>query len=112
MNNSSLVNSYKVDNIEFFSDENKLNGAALSYRLDDREFESRQELGILLFTITSIPALGPTQLPIQWVSGVLWLGVKRPGHEDDHLPPSGAEVKNAWSYTFTPPIFLHGVVLS
>jgi len=26
--------------------------------------------------------------------------------------PSSAEVKNAWSYTFTPPISLHGVVLS
>jgi hypothetical protein len=27
-------------------------------------------------------------------------------------PPSSAEVKNAWSYTATPPIRLHGVVLS
>jgi len=26
-------------------------------------------------------------------------GVKRPGHEADHSPPSSAEVKNAWSYT-------------
>jgi len=38
-------------------------------------------------------------------------GVKRPGREDDHSPPSSAEV-NAWSYTSTPPIRLHGVVLS
>jgi len=29
-----------------------------------------------------------------------------------HSPPSSAEVKNAWSYTFTPPVRLHGVVLS
>jgi hypothetical protein len=28
------------------------------------------------------------------------------------LPPSSAEVKNAWSYTSIPPIHLHGVVLS
>jgi hypothetical protein len=49
---------------------------------------------------------------IQWVSGALSLGVKRPGHEADHSPPSSAEVKNAWSYTSTPPIRLHGVVLS
>jgi hypothetical protein len=42
----------------------------------------------------------------------LSLGVKRPGHEADHSLPSSAEVKNAWSYTSTPPIRLHDVVLS
>jgi hypothetical protein len=40
------------------------------------------------------------------------LGVKRPGREADHSPPSSAEVKNAWSCTSIPPIHLHGVVLS
>jgi len=30
----------------------------------------------------------------------------------DHSPPSRAEIKNVWSYNFTPPIRLHGVVLS
>jgi hypothetical protein len=50
---------------------------ALAYWLDDRGFESRQGLGIFLFTIVSRPALGPTQPPIQWVSGVLSLGIKR-----------------------------------
>jgi hypothetical protein len=47
-------------------------------------------------------ALGPTQPPIQWVAGVLSLGVKRPGSEADHPLPSSADVKNAWSYTSTP----------
>jgi len=42
----------------------------------------------------------------------LSLGVKRPRCEADHLPPSSAEVKNAWTYDSTPPICLHGVVLS
>jgi len=28
--------------------------------------------------------------------------VKRPEREADHLPPSNAEIKDAWSYTFTP----------
>jgi hypothetical protein len=32
--------------------------------------------------------------------------------EADHSPPSSTEVKNAWSYTSTPPVRLHGVVLS
>jgi hypothetical protein len=50
-----------------------------------------------------------TQIIIPWA---LSLGVKRPGREADHSPPSSAEVKNAWSYTSTPPIRLHGVVLS
>jgi hypothetical protein len=73
-------------------------------------FDYRQVLGIFLFTTTSRPALGPTQPPIQWVPGALSLGVKRPGCEADHSPPSVAEVKNAWSYTSTPPVRLHGVV--
>jgi hypothetical protein len=47
--------------------------------------------------MASRTALGPTQPPIQWVPGVLSLGVKRPGREADHLPPSSAEVKNAWT---------------
>jgi hypothetical protein len=41
-------------------------------------------------------------VPIQWVPRTLSLGVKRPGREADHSPPSSAEVKNAWSYTSTP----------
>jgi hypothetical protein len=43
-----------------------------------------------------------TQPSIQWVKGTLSLGVKRPGREADHSPPSSAEFKNAWSYTSTP----------
>jgi hypothetical protein len=46
--------------------------------------------------------LGPTHLPIQWVSGSVSLGVKWHGHEADHSPPYSAKVKNAWSYTSTP----------
>jgi hypothetical protein len=38
----------------------------------------------------------------QWVPGALSLGVKRPGREADHSPPSSTEVNNAWSYTSTP----------
>jgi hypothetical protein len=75
-------------------------------------FDSRQGLGVFLFTTASRMALGPTQPPIQWVPGALSLGVKQLGHEADHSPPSSAKVKNAWSYTSTPPVRLHGVVLS
>jgi hypothetical protein len=44
--------------------------------------------------------------------GTLSLGVKWPEREADHSPPSGTDVKNAWSYTSTPPIGFHGLVLS
>jgi hypothetical protein len=71
----------------------QLNGIALGYGLDDQGFESRQGLRIFLFATMSRTALGPTQPPIQWVPGALSLGVKLPGHETDHSPPSSAEVK-------------------
>jgi hypothetical protein len=87
-------------------------GIALGYGLDDRGFESRQELGIFLLTTVSGPALGPTQSPNQWVPGALSLGVKQTGREADHSPPSCTEVKNAWSCTSNLSIRLHGVVLS
>jgi hypothetical protein len=38
-------------------------------------------------------ALGHTQPPIQWVPGALSPGVKRPGREADHSPPTSAGVK-------------------
>jgi hypothetical protein len=66
---------------------------ALGYGLDYRGFESRQELGILLFTTASRPALGPTQLPIQLLTGALSLRVKRTERENDHSLSSSAEVK-------------------
>jgi hypothetical protein len=75
-------------------------------------FDSRRGLGIFLFTTASRTAPRPTQPPIQWVPGVLSLRVKRPGREAYHSPPSSGEVKNAWSYTSTPPIRLHSVVLT
>jgi hypothetical protein len=56
-------------------------------------FDSRRKLGIFLFTAGSRTALGPTQPPIQWVPEAPSLGVKRPGREVDHSPPSSAEVK-------------------
>jgi hypothetical protein len=46
-----------------------------------------------MYTVKSV--LGPTQLPIQWVPADLTPGVKRPGREAHHSPPSSSEVKNA-----------------
>jgi hypothetical protein len=55
--------------------------------------DSRRGLGIFFFTTAFRTALGPTQPPIQCVSGALSLRVKRLGREADHSPPSSAEVK-------------------
>jgi hypothetical protein len=33
-----------------------------------------------------------------WVSEALFVGLKRPGSEADHSPPSNSKVENAWRY--------------
>jgi hypothetical protein len=43
------------------------------------------------FSTSSVPALGPTQSLIDWIPGTLSLGIKRPGREADHSPPTGVE---------------------
>jgi hypothetical protein len=55
------------------------------------------------FSKSSKPDLGPTQPPIQWISGTLYTGVKRPGREEDYSLPTSVEVKETWIYTSTPP---------
>jgi hypothetical protein len=89
-----------------------LSGIALGYGVDDRGFDSRRGLVISTFTTVSRTALGTTQPPIQWVSGALSLGVKLPGREADHSPPSSAEVKECVELCLHSPIRFHGVVFS
>jgi hypothetical protein len=45
-------------------------------------------------------------------TGVSSPEVKRSGREADHSPLSSSVVRNAWSYTATPPTCRHGVVYS
>jgi len=60
------------------------------------------------FAITSRQSLGPIQPPTHWVSGIKW-----PERESIHLHPSSAEIKNAWSYTSTPPyVFMAWYLIS
>jgi len=68
-------------------------------------------MGMFIFATVSRTDLGPTQ-PIQWVLGAVTPGVKRPEREANTSPPSSAKIKDAWSYTFTPPIRLHGVMFN
>jgi hypothetical protein len=71
--------------------------------VEESEFDFRQGQEIFLFSITSKPALGPTQPPVQWVPGPASPELKRQGREADLSPRSSAEIKNSW--TILP--FLH-----
>jgi hypothetical protein len=53
--------------------------------------------------MSSRPALGSTQPPIQWVPVAISPGVKRPECEAHHTPPTSAQVKKIWIYTSTSP---------
>jgi hypothetical protein len=89
----------------------QLSRIALGYGLDDRGFESRQNLELPLHHL--VPTGSGTH-PASYTMGTRYfsLRVKCPGREADHSPPSSVEVKNTWSYTYTTPIRLHSVVLS
>jgi hypothetical protein len=58
--------------------------------------------------MSSRPALGPTQPPIQCVLRALSPGVKLPGRETDHSPPTSVEVKKCGSIQPLPhtPIYI------
>jgi hypothetical protein len=54
------------------------------------------------FSTSSRPAVGSNQSPVQWLLGVLSPGVKWPGREPNHSPPTTAEVKKMWIDTRSP----------
>jgi hypothetical protein len=58
-------------------------------------FDSRRGLGIFLFTTASTVQNGSGAHPASYLMGTRgsFPGVKRPGREADHSPPSIAEVK-------------------
>jgi hypothetical protein len=89
-------------------------GIVLGYGLDDRSSRVRFPAGAGNFSLHHRVqnGFGSHSASYPVVPGALSLEVKRPGREADHSPPSSAEAKNAWSYTFTPPVRRHGVVLS
>jgi hypothetical protein len=88
-------------------------GIALGYGLDDRGSRVRFPAGTGNFSLHYRVQNGSEAHPASYPMGTRgsFPGVKRPGREADHSPPISAEIKNAWSYTSTPPC-LHGVVLS
>jgi hypothetical protein len=89
-------------------------GIALGYVLDDRGSRVRFPARAGNFSLHHRVQNGSEAHPVSYTMGTRdsFSGVKRPGREADHSPPSSAEVQNACSYTSTSPIRLHGVVLS
>jgi hypothetical protein len=74
-------------------------GIATGYGLDDREVGVRVPVGSGVFSSPRCPDW--LWGPIQWVPGAVSPGVKRPGREANHSPPTGAEVKKMLIYTST-----------
>jgi hypothetical protein len=66
---------------------------AMDWKIGVLGFDSWRGLGIFLFTTAFRTALEPTKPPIQWVPGVLSLGVKQPGREADNSLPHSVEAK-------------------
>jgi hypothetical protein len=65
----------------------------------DTQHEQRK--GFFLFATHPDQLYGTTQPSIEWELGGLSPRVNWPGCEADHSPPSNADVKNVWNYTFT-----------
>jgi hypothetical protein len=77
----------------FLSDmRDSVTGIATGYGLDDRGVGVRVPVGSRIFSSPSRPdRLWPS--PIQWVPWALSPGVKRPGLESHHSPPTSTEFK-------------------
>jgi hypothetical protein len=86
----------------------------LGYGLDDQGSRVRFPAGVVNFSLHHRVQNGSGAHPASYPVGTRGSlpGVKRPGREADHSSPSSAEVKECVEYTSTPPIRLHGVVLS
>jgi hypothetical protein len=83
-------------------------GIVTGYELDGRGVGVSDPVRAIFFPTPRHPDRfwGPPSLLIQWVTGALSSGVKLPGREADHSPPTSVEVKNTWIYTSTPPYAL------
>jgi hypothetical protein len=79
-------------------------GIASGYGLDDRGVGVRVPVGSrILFSKFSKTGSGAHPASYPKGTGALSHGVKWPGREADHSPPTTAEVKKTRVYTSTPP---------
>jgi hypothetical protein len=89
-------------------------GIAVGYGLEDRGSRVRFPADSGNFILHHRIQNGSVARSASYTMGtsVYLLGVKRPGREADHSPPSSAEVKECVELYLRSPIRLHGVVLS
>jgi hypothetical protein len=89
-------------------------GTALCYGLDDRDSKLRFSGGAGNFSLHHCVQNGSEAHPASYPMGTggSFPGVKRPGREADHSPPSSAEVKECVELYLLFPIHLNGVVLN
>jgi hypothetical protein len=88
--NSELVSRYADVTVESSNSSDRL---ATGYELKGRG-SVVDKSKFYLSSKASGPALGTAQPLIQWVSGALSPGVKRPRRETDHSSSSSVEIRN------------------
>jgi len=86
-------------------------GIASRYGLDGLGFKSRWRPEVFCFPETV--HMVPGAYLVDTVDSPLHPppGVKRPGRDIDHSPPSSAEIKNEWSFTSASPVGLHDMYI-
>jgi hypothetical protein len=89
-------------------------GIATSYGLHDRGVGVRVPVVSRIFSPPrrSDGLWVPANLPSNGYRGLFPRGVKRPGREVDHSPPTSADVKKTLGPHIHSPVSLHGVVLN
>jgi hypothetical protein len=88
----------------WFRSRDSVVGIATDYGLDDRGVGVWVPVGSRIFsspTVQATSGVHPTSYTMG--TGGSFLGVKQPGCEADHSPPTSAKVKKMWIYTSTPP---------
>jgi hypothetical protein len=85
-------------------------GIVVGYWLDGQDSIPGTGKELFFYTASRL-TMGPIQPPAQWVPGARFPAEKRPERDDDHSPPSSAEIKKRGAI---PPLSkpLHGVVLN
>jgi hypothetical protein len=71
------------------------NNKAVGWETEEFDLNSWQEQETFLFFRVSRPAMGSSQLPIQWILGAISPGVKGQRYESEYSPPPSAKVKNS-----------------